>query len=88
MKVLRRDWIFAAVIAIVLGVLLLNTGKVKTRPVPADDRHRPLMERLAKGADRETVERECATCHNARSLPLPVNHPPKEQCLLCHMKKG
>ena len=88
MKVTKKDWLFAAAIALVLGILLLNTGKEKAKRVPADDRHRPLLERLAKGADREEVERECAVCHNARSIALPVNHPPKEQCLLCHVRKG
>ena len=88
MKVTKQDWLFAAVIAIVLGILLLNTGKEKARRVPADDRHRPLLERLAKGAGREEVERECAACHNARNIALPENHPPKEQCLLCHARKG
>jgi hypothetical protein len=87
MKVTKRDWLFAAVVAIVLGILLLTTGKEKPKGVPADDRHRPLLERLAKGADREVVERECAKCHNARDIPLHGNHPPKEQCLLCHVRK-
>ncbi len=84
MKVTKRDWLFAAVVAIVLGILLLNNLKEKPKRVPADDRHRSLMERLAKGAPREGVERECAACHTARNLPLPAHHPPKEQCLLCH----
>ena len=84
MKVTKRDWLFVAVIAVVLGILLLTTGKEKPRQVPADDRHRPLRERLAKGADREAVERGCAACNNPRVNPLPGNHPPKEQCLLCH----
>jgi hypothetical protein len=87
-KVTKRDWLFAAAVAIVLGILLLNTGKEKARRVPADNRHRSLLDRLVKGADRKVVERECAVCHNARSIPLPGNHPPKEQCLLCHVRKG
>lgn len=88
MKVTKRDWLFAAVVVILLGILMLTTGKEKPRQVPADNRHRPLMERLAKGANREVVERECATCHNARGIPLPGNHPPKEQCLLCHVRRN
>ena len=83
----KRDWLFAAVVAIVLGILLLTTGREKPKRVPADDRHRPLLERLAQGADREVVERECITCHNVGKSPLPGNHPPKEQCLLCHVPK-
>jgi hypothetical protein len=87
MKVTKKDWLFAAIIAVVLGILLLSNRKEKPKPMPADDRHRSLLERLAKGADREEVERACAACHNARSIPLPVKHPPKEQCLLCHVSK-
>jgi hypothetical protein len=87
MKVTKRDWLFVAVLAIVLGILLLNSGRGKARRVPADDRHRPLLERLTKGANREEVERACVTCHNPRGIALPANHPPKEQCLLCHVRK-
>jgi hypothetical protein len=87
MKVTKKDWLFAAVVVVVLGILLLSNRKEKPKPVPADDRHRPLLERLAQGVDREGVERECAACHNVRSIALPVKHPPKEQCLLCHVRK-
>jgi len=87
MKVTKRDWLFAVVVVILLAILMLTTCREKAREVPADDRHRPLLERLARGADREAVERECATCHNARGIPFPGNHPPKEQCLLCHGRR-
>jgi hypothetical protein len=88
MKIIKRDWLFVAVIALVLGILLMNTGTRKPKRVPGDDTHRPLLESLAKGADREAVELECAGCHNPLGTPLPANHPPKEQCLLCHVRKG
>ncbi len=84
MRLTKRDWLFAAGAALVLGILLVNGAKDKPKRVPADDRHRPLLERLAKGDPRDGVERECALCHNARRIPLPAHHPPKEQCLLCH----
>jgi hypothetical protein len=87
MKITKRDWLFAAVAAVVLGILFMATGREKPGRVPIDGRHRPLLERLAKGAGREVVERECAGCHNARGIRFPVNHPPKEQCLLCHVRK-
>ena len=86
MKITKRDWLFAAMIAMVLGILLVSSGKKKPKRVPGDDIHRPLVESLAKGAKREAVELECADCHNARKIPLPAGHPPKEQCLLCHRK--
>jgi cytochrome c5 len=87
MNVTRRDWLFAAVVAVVLGVLLLNTGSEKARRVPVDDKHRPVREQLTAGTGREEVERECVACHNARSTSLPEKHPPKEQCLICHPMK-
>ena len=84
MKVTRRDWTFLAVIVAVLGALLVNTGKVKAKKVPYDDRHRQFHEAMRKEGDRMETEKGCAACHNARSIPLPKDHPPKEQCLLCH----
>jgi hypothetical protein len=85
MKVTRRDWTFLAVIVAVLGVLLVNTGKVKAKKVPYDDRHRQFHEAMRKGGDRMEAEKGCASpCHGSPSLPLPKDHPPKEQCLLCH----
>ena len=89
MALTKRDWLFAAILASVLGILLFSAaGRKKPRPVPVDDRHRTLLERLAKGADRQSVERACATCHGAGSMPFPAKHPPKEQCLLCHHWQG
>lgn len=84
MKLHKKDWLFAAALAALLGLLLLNTTRKKPAMVPADDRHRPLLERLARGTERAVVERECAVCHKT----LSTKHPPKEQCLLCHGRKG
>ena len=87
MKLTRRDWLFAAVIAVVFGVLLVSGGTKKSPPVPRDDRHRPMMQLLADGSGRELVERECLSCHSYRGAPLAAAHPPKEQCLICHPAK-
>jgi len=87
MNLTKKDWLFAAVFAIVLALLLLSSGRSRPKRVPADDRHRPLLERLAQGTDRKAVEPECIVCHNPRNTPLPGSHPPKEQCLLCHRHK-
>ncbi len=84
-----RDWLFIAVIgAIFAALVLINIGGEKPRNVPPDERHRPLIDLLANGKHREEVEKKCASCHNAGAHPLPKNHPPKEQCLICHKAKG
>ncbi len=83
-----RDSGFIVVIGAVLVMLLFNTGGEKPRTVPSDNKHKPFLDAVAKGKNREEVEKLCVTCHNARELPLPKNHPPKEQCLICHKAKG
>lgn len=84
MKLKSRDLVFIAILGAVLTVLLLSTGREKPKKMPADDRHRPFAEALAKGGDRATVEKGCVVCHDQKAIPLPVGHPPKEQCLICH----
>jgi len=84
MKVRRRDAIFIAAIALLLGVLAIGTGKGKGKSIPLDERHRPSYQALQSGRSRADVELVCTTCHSASSLPLPKRHPPKEQCLICH----
>ncbi len=85
MTLKKRDWFFITTIGAVLAALLLinNVGE-KPRNVPLDNKHRPLLEAIAKGKAREEVEKACPSCHNAQAIPLPKNHPPKEQCLICH----
>ena len=84
MKVAKRDWIFLAVIGVVLGALFASTGNVKAKKVPYNDKHRQFYEVMHKSGDRIEVEKGCGTCHGIQSIPLPKAHPPKEQCLLCH----
>jgi len=84
MKVAKKDWIFMAVIAALLGALFVGTGKVPAKNVPYDDKHGRFYEAMHKGGDRTEVEKGCAACHGITSSPLSKAHPPKEQCLLCH----
>ena len=84
MKVAKRDWIFIAAIAALLGALFVGTGKVTAKKVPQDERHGRFYEAVHKGGERTEVEKGCADCHGTRSRPLSGAHPPKEQCLLCH----
>src|SRR5664279_3223313 len=85
MKFKIRDWIFVAVIITVLGILLMSTYKEKPKKVPYDDKHQQFYEAMMnKGGDRMEVEKGCLTCHGSQNIPLSKNHPPKEQCLICH----
>jgi cbb3-type cytochrome oxidase cytochrome c subunit len=84
MKISQRDWIFAAVIAVVLGALFLGKGKLKAGNTPDDNKHRQFYEAMSKGGERIAVEKGCTVCHGPQSTPLSKSHPPKEQCLICH----
>jgi len=44
-----------------------------------------LYEAIKSGRTQAETELVCATYHDPGSLPLPKNHPPKEQCLICHV---
>jgi len=83
-KIAKRDWIFIAVIVVLLGTLFAGKGKIKSASVPYDDRHSPFLEKMIQGGDRIEVEKSCPTCHGVQGTPLSKGHPPKEQCLICH----
>ncbi len=84
MKVTKRESLTIAAVAVVLVVLIMSTTHEKAKRVPADEKHRAFYEAIAKGRDRIEAERGCITCHSAQAIPLPKEHPPKEQCLICH----
>ncbi len=84
MKLSGRDWAFVAIVVAVLLLLLTSTGREKAKDIPHDQKHRAILTRLASGGKRQDVEKVCVTCHNSGTIPLPRQHPPKEQCLLCH----
>jgi hypothetical protein len=80
----KRDyWTFAGIV-LLLVVLALGTGKGKGRAIPLDERHGASLDAIKAGKKRSAVELICTTCHSKSSLPLPAQHPPKEQCLSCH----
>ena len=85
MSISGRDSLCIAAVAVLIGVLTLGTGKGKGKPVPVDDRHRPIYDALQGGRSRLDTELLCSSCHSKNSLPLPKDHPPKEQCLICHL---
>ena len=79
------DMLWVAAAAVLIGVLSFGAGKGKGKNIPVDDRHRPLYDAIRSGRSQAETELICATCHGQSSIPLPKNHPPKEQCLICHL---
>jgi len=75
---MKNTWplIIAAAVIIVVLIFLSSTG-TKAPFIPADATHRAV-----------TTQEACAACHApGKQAPLKANHPPKEQCLICHKVK-
>ena len=83
-KLTERDFLSIVVLLVLLSVLTIGSTRGKGREVPVDDRHRTIYDAVKAGRSRSETELVCASCHGKASLPLPKNHPPKEQCLICH----
>jgi hypothetical protein len=83
-KITKRELLTLVAVAVVLVLFILITTRERAKQVPLDDKHSAFYESIEKGRDRIETERGCITCHNPESIPLPKNHPPKEQCLICH----
>jgi hypothetical protein len=65
--------IIAAAVIIVVLAFLSSTGK-KAPFIPLDNIH-----------SAKVTQEGCVTCHApGKQAPLNANHPPKEQCLICH----
>jgi len=84
MPLQRRDWQFIAIIGSLLLLLMINLLRDKPPLTPGDAQHRSFLQALARGEGRAVVEKGCLDCHNQQQWPLPAQHPPKEQCLVCH----
>jgi hypothetical protein len=72
---MKKTWplILAAVVIIAVLVIVSSSGK-KAPPIPADNIHSTI-----------TTQEGCVTCHApGKPAPLKADHPPKEQCLICH----
>lgn len=102
MRIERRDWIFIAVVVIVLVVFISISGKEHTTPVPNDQMHRivyetafrnapvpdaPIFKRAFYKPDKKGAEAYCEPCHKEKGVQFPPNHPPKNRCLFCHKLK-
>lgn len=72
---MKSTWsmIIAAAAIIFVLVIISSSGK-KAPGIPRDALHE----------GRRTIE-DCALCHaQGEQAPLKKDHPPKEQCFLCH----
>lgn len=84
-KLTGRDWLSIAAVLSLIGISLLGSARGKGQHVPADGRHMPIYDALKSGRTQAETELICTTCHSKSSVPLPKDHPPKEQCLICHL---
>ncbi|HIJ97091.1 MAG TPA: cytochrome C [Desulfuromonadales bacterium] len=102
MKIDKRDWIFIAMVVVVLGIFVWISGKEKTTTVPRDAMHQVSYDAAFKNApgpdasifkraffkpDKKGAEVYCEPCHREKEVPFPPNHPPKNRCLFCHKLK-
>lgn len=70
----RGDWIFIAVVAVVIITLILGSSERKTKATPNDAMHKAVTSRA-----------DCMACHNAESArPQPPGHVKADQCFQCH----
>jgi len=74
---MKNTLMFIAFVLTVLLVLFLLSSRKKAPLIPSDDLHKNV-----------TTNAACAECHTpGKQAPLKQNHPPKEQCLICHILK-
>ncbi len=83
MKLGRKDLIFIAIVVAFFTFLFWGTGKELGPFVPEDATHREFYQALAQKEKRKDLEKGCPECHQWEFLPK--NHPPKEQCMFCHL---
>jgi hypothetical protein len=75
---MKNTWplIIAAAVIIFALAFLSSTG-TKAPIIPPDNIHSAI-----------TTPEACVTCHApGKQMPLKANHPPKEQCFICHKVK-
>lgn len=69
---------FVGFALVVVFFLIFLSSRSEIPLVPDDFFHRGVTNNAA-----------CTTCHTpGRQAPLKESHPPKEECLLCHLFKG
>jgi len=88
-KIGKRDWIFIAIMALVLLVFYAITGKEKTKKLPQDAEHQQFNDMLKAGKKKSEVDPLCESCHDGVKIKFPEKHPAKPggapmRCLFCH----
>ncbi|HEX9021148.1 MAG TPA: hypothetical protein VF903_07795 [Nitrospirota bacterium] len=74
---MKKNFVFPVVAAAVLTALFFLSTRTKVPFIPSDELH--------QGA---TTPAACGECHAPeKRAPLKANHPPKEQCFICHRVK-
>ncbi|MDD2899831.1 MAG: cytochrome C [Desulfuromonadaceae bacterium] len=102
MKIDKRDWMFIAIIVVVLGIFIGISGKEKTKTVPNNPMHKISYDAAFKNApgpdasifqrafykpDKKGAEVYCEPCHKEMNVPFPPGHPAKNRCMFCHKFK-
>jgi hypothetical protein len=90
MKIGKKDWLFIAIIVIILAVFYAISGKIKTKKVPLDDKHKPFYDIVRQTGSKMEADKGCPACHfEPGGIPFPPKHPVKPadgpmRCLFCH----
>lgn len=84
-KLQRLDYLLIALLTVMVAALTFLPDKGRGKNVPADVIHHSIYEGSQAGRSQAETELLCSTCHAKASMPLPQGHPPKEQCLICHL---
>ncbi len=72
---MKRTWPLLIAAAVIIAALAFLSSIGKKAPfIPPDNIHRAIA-----------TQEGCVACHApGRQAPVKANHPPKEQCLICH----
>ncbi|HUI46388.1 MAG TPA: cytochrome C [Nitrospirota bacterium] len=74
---MKKNLVPILLIFTIVAVLYFISSRQRAPLIPADALH----QNIAGNAG-------CAECHGpGKKAPLKANHPPKEQCLICHRYK-
>jgi cbb3-type cytochrome oxidase cytochrome c subunit len=75
---MKNTWLMiVAAAGIIIGLVILSSTAKKAPFIPADTIHRSIA-----------TQEGCVACHApGKQAPLKADHPPKEQCLICHKIK-
>ena len=93
MRISKKDWMFIAIVAAVVGIFFAISGEEKTKRVPMDSQHAAAYQLMKQTGSKMEVDKTCPACHyEPGGIPFPAKHPvkPKDgpmRCLFCHKLK-